>query len=353
MAAFTINERMLRDAILERRWLVNVENAEARRVALLFRDLEREIAGKVITYLGSEDPATWLTAARQSRMLADVQVSINGTFTRLEREVDETLREVAGAESDLLAARLSGALAQLPEHIPLFRVPEQMLREIVTNYLPKNPSAGMLPVAERLSKLAPQTAQRVARAFQQAVVNGDGSAQIASALRKIIGPKSISAREAATLARTQMQRVANDVARAHYARNKDICQSVMVVAALDKRTCLQCAGLDGKVYANGEAPPAPFHPQCRCFYSPVVASWKALGIREDQATPDIRRLFDGKPPERLGYAAWLKDQDAGVQKQILGASRSEAFRAGKAEVADFATDRRILTVAQWRGRAAA
>jgi SPP1 gp7 family putative phage head morphogenesis protein len=350
---WTINERMLNDMILRRRWLVNVENDAARRIAIILRELEQELAGRIVTYLGSEDPATWLTAARQSRILGDLQSSINDLFPRLQRDVESMVRDVAGVEADALAARLGDALAQLPENLPIFRVPENMLLKVVTNYLPRNASKGVLPMVERLDRLAPQTGQRVARAFQTAVARGDGSAKIAAEVRKIIGPNSITAHEAAALARTQMQRVAGDVARDFYHRNADVVGTVIDVAALDKRTCLQCAALDGKTYANGTEPPSPFHMQCRCFYAPGVKSWRQLGIRKDQATPEIRRLFDGKPPERQTYTDWLKGQDDGVQKQILGASRFDAYSAGKAGVADFATDRRILTVNEWRVRSAA
>lgn len=344
-------EQLLDANIRQRRFLVGVENKVVRDVAARFRMLELELVAKVIDYLGSKDPDTWLTAARQARILGQFQRSLTEIYPGLERTIERTISEVAEAEADMLLGRLAQAAAQLPEPIPIFKVPAKMVEEVVTNFLPKDPSAGMLPVAERIKQLKPRTLARLKRAFTDSVARGDGAAQIAASVRRVIGKKSISVHEAATLARTQVQRVANDVARSFYYRNRAIAPRVQVVVTLDKRTCLQCGPLDGKIYANGQAPVFPLHPQCRCFVTPVVASWRQLGIPRDRATPAVRRLFDGKPAPRTSYKTWFGRQSADVQKDILGRTRYEAFKAG-ADPGDFATDRRILTVKEYKEKVA-
>lgn len=348
----SINETLLSKTIKSRRMLVNVENGVVRQILTSLARVETEMAGKVVGYLGSVDPDTWLTAARQARILGDLQKTLNATFPRLERSVEKALGEYAEVESAMLTDRLRQAMAQLPEHIPVYRPPLKMIEEVASNFLPKDPSAGMLPVAEKLEDLKPTILRRLKREFTDAVARGDGAREIASTVRKVVGKDSITAHEARVWGRTQVQRVANDVARAHYYRNRHIAPRVQYVATLDKRTCLQCGGLDGKVYANGEAPVIPVHPQCRCFTTPVVASWRELGIPPQKATPEIRRLFNGRPAQRIGYGKWFREQPAATKRSILGASRYEDWRSGRVKFDDFSTDRRVLTVDEYRERAA-
>ena len=350
---WTANE-LLRDMLIrQRRWLVNVENGLSLQVLRQLQRLEQELAGKIVTLLASEDPQTWLTGARQARILADMQVSINEMFARAQDGVEATISEAAKAEADVLRSRLAVALAKLPEAMPIYSVPQKMLAEVVQNYLPQNPAAGAKPVIDRLSGLSAAAGKRVQRVFADAVARGDGAEAVARAVRRAIGPKSITAHEATVLARTQLQRVANDVSRTFYHQNRDIVTKVQVLETLDKRTCLQCAQLHGRVFPIDEAPVHPLHPQCRGFTTPVVGSWRALGIPPDKATPEIRRLFDGKPAPVQGYEDWLRGQSDAVQRQVLGASRFDEWSKGKAELADFATDRRVLTVEEYRRRAAA
>lgn len=349
---WNITRRLVDDAIKQHRLLINVENGVVREMATIFREVETELAGKVVKYLGDVDPDTWLTGARRARILRDLQSTINDAFPRLNRTVAKVLREQTTAEADVLVRRLEQATAQLPEDISVFRPSVKQLRELTTNALPKNVGAGVQPVAERMADLEPAAQARLKRAFQEGVVRGDGAARIASGVRKAVGAKSITARQATVWARTQIQRVANDSARMVYQQNAHLVPRVQWMATLDKRTCLLCGSKDGKLFPVNEAPVLPAHPQCRCFLAPVVASWRQMGIPGDRATPEIRRLFDGQPAPRQHYQTWLREQPATTQRQVLGRTRYDAYKQDGAALDDFSTDRRVLTVAEYKERAA-
>ena len=144
-----INQRLTNAAIRNRRALVNVENYTARTILNRLTKLEKELAGEVVTFLGGSDPDTWLTGARQARVLKAVGDSISEIFPGLERDLERQLLDVAGAEADGLLERYRAATMKLPEAIPIFKVPASFVEEAATNFLPRNPSAGTLPVVER------------------------------------------------------------------------------------------------------------------------------------------------------------------------------------------------------------
>lgn len=346
---WNVTKKLVDETIRRRRLLIGVENQVVRDVATVFRDVERDLARVIVDYLGSHDPDTWLTGARRARLLGLLQKELNANYPRLQRTVDGALKEVAKAEADLIGDRLAVATGQLPEEIPVFRPSTEQLEALARNTWPKDLGEGVRQVAESMNDLTPAAQARLKRALMDGVLRGDGTAKIASAVK---AATDVSMREAIVYARTRVQQVANDAARLAYARNDHLVKGVQWMATLDKRTCLQCAAQDGKVFPNGEEPPLPAHPQCRCFYGPVVKSWRELGIPADKANADIRRMFDGKPAERETYGSWLREQPAETQRAILGASRYDAYRKDGAALDDFATDRRVLTVTEWKERAA-
>lgn len=76
------------------------------------------------------------------------------------------------------------------------------------------------------------------------------------------------------LARTEMQRVANDAAQATYRANRDVVVGVRYLATLDSRVCPVCQPLHREVFfmddtGGHDGPPIPQHPNCRCFYAPL------------------------------------------------------------------------------------
>ena len=118
----------------------------------------------------------------------------------------------------------------------------------------------------------------------------------------------------------------------------------MWVASLDKKTCLECIPLDGKIWTEGpndgdgpvvfpdgdamviegKPPPQPLHPNCRCVMVPVMK-----GMEEQYRSPS--------------YAEWLSRRNDEELMDILGPSRFRLWKAGY-RISDFLRDGRVLTL---------
>lgn len=152
---------------------------------------------------------------------------------------------------------------------------------------------------------------------------------------------------------------ANDAREKTYEANADILKGQSVNATLDTRTCMICAGYDGKavlwnkegeVYKdelNGSRP--PFHYNCRCTLVPILRSWKDLGIDPESVPVGVRSSMDGNLPSDTTYSEWLSKQSKKRQKEILGEARYKLYLQGE-PINKFANNGRILSLNELEAR---
>ena len=104
------------------------------------------------------------------------------------------------------------------------------------------------------------------------------------------------------------------------------------VSVIDNRTSEICRSRNGNVYRYGKGPLPPAHIRCRSKTVPV-------GSKQDREAPS-------------SYYSWLKEQPDEVLTDILGATRAEQVKSGKAKSLDYTsfTDAKPLTVAQFKAK---
>lgn len=148
-----------------------------------------------------------------------------------------------------------------------------------------------------------------------------------------------SRRTAAAAVRTAMNHTSNIARQETYSENADIIKGVQWVATLDGRTTRICASRDGKVYPVDAGPRPPAHIGCRSTTTPIVKSWKELGIKLKQAPEGTRASMNGQVPASTTYEDFLRKQDIGFQDEFLGQKAGILFRKGKLPLSKF-VDRR-------------
>jgi SPP1 gp7 family putative phage head morphogenesis protein len=259
--------------------------------------------------------------------------------------LDERLTEVAETEAaftdQMLATRFGGA--------SLTTVPEAAVATAV-----RSPIGGGI-WTDRLAAdlLAENDAMQAVLA--RALAKGASMENIAKALGEGTGIVETYRNRLVAIARTETQRVANDVALATYAENTDVLSGVQWLATLDSRTCLVCAPLHNRVWrydALGRLPrgfsPPPRHPRCRCFASPLSRSWRDLGF---DVPASRRAYFTDKPAKETTFDAWLKRQSRDVQLEVFDSeARLDAWRSGALKLSQFSDAGRVLGVGELRSR---
>lgn len=211
------------------------------------------------------------------------------------------------------------------------------LRAIVTT----KPFEGKI-LRDYFEELATNTRNRVRDAIKTGYIKGDPVPKIMRRIRgsKAMGYKDgileISRRNCAAWVRTATANVSNLARMSTYQSNQDAVTGWRFVATLDTRTTEICMALDGTTYDTGEsANRPPLHFQCRSTTTPLLKSWKELGIDAKEAPPGTRASMDGQVPATMTYGEWLRNQPRWVQERALGKGKAALFRSGKLDIKDF------------------
>ena len=91
--------------------------------------------------------------------------------------------------------------------------------------------------------------------------------------------------------------------------------------------------------------PGQAHWNCRSSSTPVLKSWKELGLDMNEMPEGTRASMDGQVAANLRYGDWFGKQSAARQDQIVGVTRGRMFRAGEMLFDQFSNNKgRLLTL---------
>lgn len=303
--------------ILHRLYLLRLEAGTAKRMVEAydgaFADLTAELAALDTRIAAGES----FDQARRNRLagkLAQLDKEIQALRVSLTTELEATLSETAEAELRLhMRAAQSIGLSWTA-------VPTEQVQAMVSSPIGGRAPAGTLAVDLFEARTGVQDI--LARAMAQ----GASMDKAARMLRDAGALVETYRGRMVAVARTEIQRVANDVALATYSANDDVIESVEWLATLDSRTCLLCAPLHGQIFPlrNGRPvwmPSIPLHPRCRCFAAPVTRSWAELGLAP---VGHVETRGASGPT----FEQWLRRQSVTVQEDVLGADRLAIWRRG-------------------------
>jgi SPP1 gp7 family putative phage head morphogenesis protein len=187
---------------------------------------------------------------------------------------------------------------------------------------------------------------RFAAAVRQGLVAAETNQQI---IRRVREELVITRANAAALVQTSVQTVANNARLATFRDNADIIKGLRWLSALDSHVCLQCAPRDGMTWSiEGVAKNAtlpfrnpPLHFNCRCALVPLT---RFSGLGDPQ-----RASTDGPVSAKINFSDWLETKGVAFQTEVLGAGRTELFRAGKLTLQDLiGGNQKPLTLAALR-----
>ena len=315
--------------------LARYSNGLVRDIGAMLSDAERELI-KAIIRRGANQST--FTAARLRALLAEIG-KINATAYKASyAAIVPELNKLAQHEAESAALTLERAI---PVKLDIVTPNVEQLKLLVSDA----PIQGHL-LTEWWASLETSMAQKVTQQIRLGVILGEPTSTI---VRRLTGAASdyergifaIVRRQTEAIVRTSVAGVANAAAQATYSANGDIIKGVQWCSSLDSRTTPICQSRDGKTYPLNEGPRPPAHVNCRSFITPVLKTWKEMGIDLEEVSPSTRASLNGQVPADLTYGDWIKKQDAKIQNEALGVTRARLLRSGELEIQDFVNNKGV------------
>lgn len=328
-----LNKLLERGDTLER-----FTDSQINDVLIILEQANSEIIGKIAATKG-QMTREWLVALKE-----DIDQIYSSAMTRAKTKVFGQLKELAGYETeytaDILKQNTIGVSINTPGVTSIWA-------SIVAL-----PASDGLTLSELFDAMHIGSAKEVIKAIQVGMVEGETTEQLVRRIRgravkasywtkdengKRVrvpgvyegGVMDTTTHGARTLVTTATAHVSNVARETLYQENDDLIKGYQYCATLDADTCLICGAYDVTTYDKDEPKPElPLHPNCRCFYAPVIKSWRELGIDKDEAPPGMRASMDGHVPETETYKDRLEKASPARRLAMLGPSRAKLYEQG-------------------------
>lgn len=328
----TINDLMLSRSIRHAIFVERLKGHEVGRVLTLIerhyltkitRTTIDQLSGTLDRGPGGFGPATQARLVRLRRSLVTIGRDMG---VGLDQHMRDAMLGVARGETVWVESLIRGAL---PVSVDYASASATQLRAIATT----KPFQGRF-LREWTRAVGLNTAQAVGDRVAAGLVQGESIEAIVQSVRGTRaagyadGVLMQSRRQATAMTRTAVTHWTSAAREISYAENPDVIKGVQFVATLDSRTTDICASLDGQVFNVDEGPRPPMHHQCRSTTTPVLRSWKEMGIDLKEAPPGTRASINGQVSAKITYPEWLRQQPKAFQNEVLGPTKARLFRSG-------------------------
>lgn len=279
------------------------------------------------------DDLTDFSRSRLEKLLKSVDKALSGIFSEYYEDLAGHLFDIAQYESEFEAENLANAISsdRFESVIPS---PEQVRAAVFNNPLSVRGADGGKLLEPFIKDWISSDVKMLTGQIRQGFFEGQTNFEI---LRNIRGTKAnnykdgalaVVDRHAKTIVRTAVQHSASTARMQTWVKNGITQYSWL--STLDSRTSTICRTLDQEIYDIGKGPVPPIHLNCRSTTMAKLPS--KYNYLDEGAT---RASKDGSVDAKLGYYDWLKRQDIGFQKDVLGPTRAKLFRDGGLSVERF------------------
>lgn len=329
----TANERVMSRTIRHSVYLQRYASGASRDViAFLDEFVFPDLLGKLESRLAKIqsrglDRGPW-TTKRYGQMLWDLWDVLKDGTREANKRVRADLVELSKVEASHVVASVSQSL---PADLDVsFRGLD--LRSVQT--VVSRPIVGA-PMRDWWNGIAEQTQRRIESQIGVGMAQGETAEQI---IRRIRGTQAAgysdgalnaTRSQAAAIVKTAVNQVSTQTRQQTFKENGDIVKGYRWLSTLDNLTTPICRSRDGKVYPvdSNDLPPA--HWNCRSTITPVLKSFREMGIDKDDLKPSTRASMNGQVPATQTYEQWIKEQPKEFQDDALGAARAQAWRSGR------------------------
>ena len=247
------------------------------------------------------DPGPW-TTAKYLDLVADAKALLERGTKAAEKRTATAMRTLAKAEAVDTARQLTKATPR-PLGIVYKTIDLRAIQDVVAT-----PAAGAT-LGDWWKRLGATTQDRVKRAVSLGLGNGLAPQEIVDLVEPGL---DLTRSNASAIVQTFTTHVSTQARERTFAANADVIKGVQWITALDVKVCHLCAPNADVVFAIGEGPRPPLHPNDRCTMVAVTKSFRELGLDRDELPEGTRAAQDGQTTSR-SREEWLARQPAAIR----------------------------------------
>lgn len=311
---------------------------------------------------------------RQEQFIAKVVERLKQFIPEWEKTARSQLAAAGRQQGKFAETMLVTTLGEAGGQVASTPITQARMRAILTS----EPFEGQI-LKEWSQGIQVDTLKRVRQQVRLGMINEESIPDLTKRIRGtwdakqqrfLGGVLETTTRQAEAVVRTAVNHVSNRGLLETYRENSHVVDKVMFSAALDDRTTVLCASLDGTIYDVGDPgiPTPPLHFNCRSALVPIPA-WERLGMTPPpegvRFARDLRGVDLSKKvsvrrrrgqkglgrrtevPAGTTYERWLRGQPPEVQVKVLGAVRARLFRSRRISLKDMvASDRSLIPIAE-------
>jgi SPP1 gp7 family putative phage head morphogenesis protein len=356
-----IPEKLFNSVVKDQVQLDKYSIGLANRVESLLKKTQADVVGAIAKNDPTGPVMTKWRADRLEKLNADISSIVDSRFSEIKDSVKQDLSAVAKAQASNVVQKTNAAIGA-----NLFEVTldPKNVKSILENTLIDGKLIGDWWDKQSADTKSLLQGQMIAgtQALQIGMVQGESVGELINRIKGTAtkpGIMNITRRAAASLVRTSVMQVANNVRMETYKANADVLAGVQVIATLDGKTTPTCRALDGKAYdMEGRPighemllpPGPPFHFNCRSSMMPLLKSFEELvGIKSPlskQAIAEVNDLpgeqrasMNGQVAGDLDYNGWLKILPIKEQQAILGPGKWKLWFENNLDMTDLVDNR--------------
>ncbi len=293
---------------------------------------------KIIDRL-SNTKITEFQGAKLTNELKDLKFLIIEIYKSMGKELTQELFEFAKYEAEFSKKMFEkgiDATFSLPSD-------DAIQAAIKTNPMNLSPGKDGYTIGTSLRQFEKKASTEIIRSIKDGIIEGRTAQQIARDIRNITG--NIQSQNVEALVRTTTNHVSTQARMLTMRENDDILEGYMIVATLDNRTTIICAGLDGKVFPLKSSVMPPFHWGCRSTTRPVIKKKYDLFKSVGGDRPSIGAEGVKPVSSQTKFDGWLRAQPADFKKEYFsklpqGMAKYKLFETGGLKLDQFTDSKR-------------
>lgn len=232
--------------------LTGLSQGTGEKIAAILETAHERVSGKILKLLEKAEETESLIKRKQflEKQRAEIEKVIAEIYADIGKEIKDKSVEI-GLEGASIADTI--LKKSVSKEISIKLSEPHLDKKRVVNWFESSQTDGLY-FSEYLKKLETSAAERIIQSTRQAMTSGEGIKELSKTLRKSL---DIGRNSAQGFAQTSFFNCYSYAEYQYFLENEDIIQWLRWDAELDRKTCPECASLDGEKWPLKEVPETP------------------------------------------------------------------------------------------------